>query len=369
MEKIMTEQAQKRQDPFLLLAILVLLLVTSLTAVTLFFKKASIETDLTQRASRLLTLSGLLKGSVVFDGRDAYIKGNISAEENKDKVLNIVKDVEGVRSVNGEFNIVPLESVKENVIDNAKKTEELISLKERFTLRNDSGQWILVGKVDSETTKENLLSSTQEIIGEKILNRLTVDQNISRPVWVDKYLHVIESFANVHGGAELTLNQGKLIIGGEVDSEAAMRMTLLPFQKTFGDVVSIQNTLRIPKFENGLYLPSLSHPIERIDISGIQFNAENTEIQSTSGLDEIVTTLRNNPELYIEISGHSDLSDDENENIQLGLSRAILVKQYLINHGIKQSHLRANSYGSSKPILNGNTDHNQRIEVTVIREE
>lgn len=365
---MMTELVQQKQVPLLLLATLILFLVTSLTAVTIFFKKSDIENDLTQRTNRLLTLSGLFRGTVVFDGRDAVVKGDVTLEENKKKIQEIVNNVEGVRVVNDQLTIsIPNTlAAKEGI--NRSKSQKPTELKGRFTLRYDSRQWVLVGTVESEVSKENLLNSTQEVIGEQIVNRLTVDPNKSRPEWIDKYLHVLENFTNVHGGAELTLDKGTLIIGGEVDSKAAMRMTLLPFRDTFGEVVNIRNALRIPKFEGGLYLPQRLHLIEQVDISNIKFNKDNTEIQSTSGLDQVISLLQDNTELYIEIAGHSNLSDNEDENIQLGLDRAMLIKQHLVQHGIKQSRIRTNSYGSSRPIVDSEAGHTQRIEVTVIRE-
>lgn len=362
----MTELVQQKQAPLLLLATLTLFLVASLTTATIFFKKSDIENDLTQRANRLLTLSGLLRGSVVFDGRDAFVKGDVTLEENKKKIREIISDVEGVRVVNQQLEMyIPATTTTNTSTQEQKKPTELTG---RFTLRYDAKQWILVGKVESEVSKDNLLDSTREVIGEEIISRLTVEPNEKRPEWIDKYLHVLESFANVHGGAELTLDKGILIIGGEVDSEAAMRMTLLPFREIFGEVASIRNTLRIPKFEGGLYLPHKSHLIEQIDISSIKFNKDNTEIQSTLGLDQVISLLKGSTELYIEVAGHANLSDNEDENIQLGLDRAMLVKQFLVKHEIKQSRIRTNSYGSSRPITDSEAGHTQRIEVTVIRE-
>lgn len=366
----MADVTQQKYSSYLLLLILIVFLVATLTAVTVFLKKNEIEIDLMQRANRLLAVSGLLKGKVKLDGRDAYIEGSVSSEKNKEKVINIVNDVEGVRTVSENIIISPIEENKQVSEKPLKKIEKPAELKGRFTLRYDAGEWVLVGKVDSELTKQNLIESTQEVIGENIHSLLTIDPSRERPRWINKYLHVLEAFSYVYGGAaELTLNKGILTIGGNVDSEAAMRLTLQPIRKTFGEVVSIRNTLRILKFEDGLYQPEKSHEIEKIDLSDIQFNTENTEIQSAASLNELVSILNANQSLYLEISGHTDFSSDEDKNIQVSLARALLVRDYLVKQGVKKSHLRASGYGSSRPInKERGSQQNQRIEVTVIRE-
>lgn len=363
----MTDVVQEKQSSFLLLILLIVSLVAGLTTISILLKQKPIEDDLSQRANRLLTVSRLFNGKVSFDGRDAVIKGNVFTEGSQEKVITLVKGVEGVREVIAQIGVKPKLKETEASTDIEASVEP--QLKGRFTLRYDSGQWIFVGNVDSEITKQNLVDSTQEVIGEKInTSLLTVKPEITRPRWVDRYLHVLDSFSYVHNGAELTLTDGILTIGGDVDSEAAMRMTLLPFREVFGDVVSIRNTLRIPLFKDGIYVPQRLHAAEKIDLSSISFNDENTKIQSTVGLDKLVNELSKKPNLYIELSGHVNSFNNEDDNVQVSLDRALLIKQYLIEHGIPKVQLRTYGYGSSRPIEQSDSRHNERIEVTVIRE-
>jgi hypothetical protein len=367
-EKIMTDTAQQKQASFLLLIVLVIFLVISLSTLTVFLKHKEIESDLTQRTNRLLIISGLLKGTVTFDGRDAFVKGSVASEDEKQKVLDIINTVEGIRLIQTQLDIkADSRQASKKVV--AKKIETPKVLEGRFTLRYDAGRWILVGEVESEVTRDNLITSTTEVIGKEIVNLLSVAPEKPRPEWVDKYLHVLEKFAYVHGGAELTLNKGILTIGGDVDSEAAMRLTLLPFNEVFGSVVSIRNTLRIPKFVNGLYQPPTLHSIEQIDLSALQWNSSGTGLQSTDKLDEIVALLKKSLDVYIEIAGHESQLGDEESNEKESLKKALLVKKYLLEQGIKKSHLRTNGYGSSRPIDTDVTSAlNQRIEITVLKE-
>ena len=365
----MTDTAQQKQASFLLLIVLVVFLVISLSTLTVFLKQKEIESDLTQRTNRLLIISGLLKGTVTFDGRDALLKGSVASEAKKQEVLDIIESVEGVRFIQAHLEIKASATPVAKPAAAIKKVEVPKTLEGRFTLRYDSGRWILVGEVESETTKANLISSTTEVIGSEIVNLLSVVSGKPRPKWVDKYLHVLEKFAYVHGGAELTLNKGILTIGGDVDSEAAMRLTLLPFSEVFGSVVSIRNTLRIPKFVNGLYQAPNAHPIEQIDLSSLQFEPDNSALKVSDPLDKIVALLTDNLDLYIEISGHANQLGDEESNEKDSLQKALLVKKYLLAQGIKKSHLRVNGHGSSRPVeADAKSALNQRIEITVLKE-
>ena len=367
----MAEIAQKKQSSFLLLILLVICVVAGLTTLAILLKKDAIENDLSQRANRLLVVSHLFNGKVIFEGRDALVEGSVAVEENKSKVLDIVRHVDGVRVVTGNIDIkpVPKDTASDDIVT-SKKVEKPQPLEGRFTLRYDSGRWILVGETDSEATKENLVDSTREMIGDEINDSLlTVNPSKPRPRWISRYLQVLEPFSLVHGSAELTLNKGILTIGGDVDSETTMRMVLLPFREAFGNVVSIRNNLRIPVFKDGLYIPNKKYPIENIDLTKLKFNDENTELTSNEGLEGLVNELENNPNLYIEISGNFSLANDEDENTQISLQRALLVKKYLIEHGIAKARLRTMGFGSLRPIDKNDQARNQRIDVMVIREE
>jgi outer membrane protein OmpA-like peptidoglycan-associated protein len=362
----MTAIAQQKQASTLLLIVLIIFLVLSLSTLTVFLKKDVIEADLTQRSNRLIQVSGLLQGSAHFEGQDAVVEGTVSSEKNKQKLLDLLSEVDGVRSIQANLSIKASEA-KPTQASSTQELQKPEVLKGRFTLRHDAGRWILVGEVESEATKSDLMTSTTEVIGHTIVNLLSVAENKPRPPWVDKYLRVLEKFSYVHGGAELTLNKGILTVGGEVDSEAAMRMTLLPFSEEFGDGASIRNTLRIPKFVGNLYQPSKRHPIEKIDLSALSWNTEQTEVQDTEKLDEIIAVLKQNPDIDIEIAGHSNQSDDEDINTDISLKQALLIKKYLLTQEIKKSRLRTNGYGSLRPVSH-DTAQNQRIEITVLKE-
>ncbi|RME19068.1 MAG: hypothetical protein D6799_01995, partial [Bacteroidetes bacterium] len=65
-------------------------------------------------------------------------------------------------------------------------------------------------------------------------------------------------------------------------------------------------------------------------------------------LDKVVQILKNNPDLYVEISSHTDSRADDNYNLKLSQKRAQFVVDYLILNDIGKNRLKAIGYGEKK---------------------
>lgn len=84
----------------------------------------------------------------------------------------------------------------------------------------------------------------------------------------------------------------------------------------------------------------------------------------------LVKTLKQNPEIKIEIQGHTDKSGMEDQNIELSKQRAESVYNYLIAKGISEKQLTFKGYGSSSPIYTNQykwgRDKNRRIQIKLM---
>lgn len=87
-------------------------------------------------------------------------------------------------------------------------------------------------------------------------------------------------------------------------------------------------------------------------------------------LDEIITVLKQNPELVVEIQGHTDNIGTKSYNLKLSENRAKAVKNYLIRNGIDNQRLIAVGFGFSRPKANNLTEEgralNRRVELLPI---
>lgn len=74
-------------------------------------------------------------------------------------------------------------------------------------------------------------------------------------------------------------------------------------------------------------------------------------------LDKLVDILIDNPEIYIELSSHTDSVDTESYNIRLSQRRAESAVSYIIQAGISPTRITAKGYGETQPIArNTNPD-------------
>lgn len=112
---------------------------------------------------------------------------------------------------------------------------------------------------------------------------------------------------------------------------------------------------------------------KKLVLNSIYFDFESFSIKSNSNktLARIYETLQLNPDLKIEISGHTDNIGEAGANLTLSVKRAESVKRHLVKSGISSNRITTKGFGESKPLasnddeINGR-ELNRRIEILVI---
>jgi outer membrane protein OmpA-like peptidoglycan-associated protein len=91
---------------------------------------------------------------------------------------------------------------------------------------------------------------------------------------------------------------------------------------------------------------------------------------SYAELDKLYGILTDNPQMKIEISGHTDKTGSEPLNFKLSEDRAKSVVEYLVRKGIDRSRLDYRGYGSLQPIADNGTEagraKNRRVEFKIL---
>jgi outer membrane protein OmpA-like peptidoglycan-associated protein len=102
---------------------------------------------------------------------------------------------------------------------------------------------------------------------------------------------------------------------------------------------------------------------------GIYFDSGKDEVkpESYGSVKEIANVLKENPELKIEITGHTDSDGNDASNLQLSKRRAESVKNYLVSQfQIDASRMQTNGKGETMPIEDNTTPQgkakNRRVE-------
>ncbi|MBS1507436.1 MAG: OmpA family protein [Bacteroidetes bacterium] len=87
-------------------------------------------------------------------------------------------------------------------------------------------------------------------------------------------------------------------------------------------------------------------------------------------LDKVANFLKDNPDIRIEIGGHTDNVGNATLNQQLSLARAKSVMKYILSQGVAEDRIVAKGYGLTKPVTSNATKEgqskNRRVEFTVL---
>ncbi|MFZ4543008.1 MAG: OmpA family protein [Saprospiraceae bacterium] len=126
--------------------------------------------------------------------------------------------------------------------------------------------------------------------------------------------------------------------------------------------------------------PAMSNSFDRkklkvgqtIRIEKLFFDADSTNIRKNSlpVLDELLQFMQSNPDVKIEVGGHSnDIPSDEFCD-RLSTSRAKAVADYLILKGIRENRVQYKGYGKRQPLFpnltSENRKRNQRVEIKIL---
>lgn len=101
----------------------------------------------------------------------------------------------------------------------------------------------------------------------------------------------------------------------------------------------------------------------KMNLYNIYFEVDSFSILSESEpeLEILLTFLKNNSDLKVEIQGHTDNSGDSERNLKLSELRAESVKDYLVRHEIEKSRLQSIGFGETVPVASNDTEQGRKL--------
>jgi outer membrane protein OmpA-like peptidoglycan-associated protein len=111
---------------------------------------------------------------------------------------------------------------------------------------------------------------------------------------------------------------------------------------------------------------------KRVVLNNILFETGKAVLtkSSFSELDHLLEILKDNPNMKIEISGHTDNTGSAAINTRLSGERAKTVVDYLTGKGIDRTRLTSKGYGSTQPVADNSTAQgrakNRRVEFKIL---
>jgi outer membrane protein OmpA-like peptidoglycan-associated protein len=109
-----------------------------------------------------------------------------------------------------------------------------------------------------------------------------------------------------------------------------------------------------------------------IQVNNLYFKADSFNFQSNSvaALQEVYDFLMENPDVKIEIGGHTNNVPSSDYCDRLSTSRAKSVVDFLVQKGIAEDRLSYKGYGKRFPVESNETKagraKNQRVEIKIM---
>jgi len=98
-------------------------------------------------------------------------------------------------------------------------------------------------------------------------------------------------------------------------------------------------------------------------LRNVYFNSNEANLlpASLNELQKLAQFLKLNPQVSIELSGHTDHTGSPKHNLELSLKRAQAVQRYLIEQQIPAARIQAQGYAATQPLASNETEDGKRM--------
>jgi outer membrane protein OmpA-like peptidoglycan-associated protein len=154
-----------------------------------------------------------------------------------------------------------------------------------------------------------------------------------------------------------------------LDSTTGKYVAVAPFNEDYVMTIKkegfVYETRYISRIDSTFKTPATVdvniEPIElnksyRINDIYFDFNKSDLTDESKAVLDQLIEFLTENPDIRIQIQGHTDNIGNDAENLRLSENRAKSVYSYLIDKGISSGRLTYKGFGKTMPVADNVTE-------------
>ncbi len=219
--------------------------------------------------------------------------------------------------------------------------EELI-VTPNIIVAQDKEESIAKNSLEEETILEPLqIEETTKIETENNLNQIEQDVSTKNEISLEQSIQKKEL--------------------AEINLEESLNNDVLPEEVTIEEITetkpNIQDSINIILKDNAIMFQRMSSKVAQ--------NSQET-------IEKIAHILKDNPNIKIEIAGHTDAKGDDAFNQTISEQRANSVKELLVSFGVEDDRLSAKGYGETKPLVPNDKDGysliNRRVEFNIVEE-
>ena len=212
------------------------------------------------------------------------------------------------------------------------------------------------------TVTENEEGNEEILANAKIIMYSTINDEI-----------LDETFSNTQGRFKFKVYEDEnYVLLASKDNYFTTRSTFSTIGKAV-DRSTLTKRVTNVKFETKIQLNQIV--IDKpIVLRNIYYDLDKADIRPDAAieLNKLVTLMRDNPSIEIELSSHTDARASDDYNLDLSERRAKSAVDYLVSEGISQSRMIAKGYGETKLIkkdADTEIEHqiNRRTEFKVLK--
>ena len=198
---------------------------------------------------------------------------------------------------------------------------------------------------------------------------------------------VVNKKTNLPVGASIVfedLSANKKAGEARSDPKTGAYQIVLPFGLNYGFMAKSEgffsvrenlNTKNMQQFKEidlDLYLVPIEVG-EVVKLNNVFFDPGLSTLQreSFAELNSLAAMMKHNPEIQIEIAGHTDLRGTPEATQKLSEDRVASVKNFLVQRDVEASRIISVGYGATKPVAASDTEENRmknrRVEFKIIK--
>lgn len=344
-----------------------------------FFGTRSIEQDIQSQSESALRRSDFQDIAVAVDGFDVTLQGYYHESRTLDEVVAAVAEVPGVRSIDAEdLFVLEVGEIEPDAVTGRP-----------ITVNWENGVVTITGDVSSESIKEFLATEPASFVNENdlpIFREVNVDGVVViedlAPVdglaneadWIGSVMALLRSMGRNLDSGSITVNPSVKVVNtsGEVETRQEKRDIEDAVEEMIGalegDGFIVTPGIIVP---DGLFVSTEEEReelqatlTELIGDKVVEFELNSAALtpEGTALLDEILVSLRDRPNVAIEIAGHADQSGTAEHNLELSEQRAQAVFDYFVAAGEDPARFIVVGYGDTQPIPGAPPEQNRRIE-------
>jgi outer membrane protein OmpA-like peptidoglycan-associated protein len=351
----------------------------ALGAGQLTLTRGAVERDLTNRTGAALSEAGLGGVVVSASGRDLTLRGAVGTADAA-RAVDLAAGMRGVRVATfqgggpdvrgrGEAARGATPTGGPTASSESSPSAEPSPAPGSVTARIAGGRVVLSGVVDSQEARQSLVTAAARAVGQgDVIADLAVDAaSGAAATGLDRVL------AALGPGAEATaeLADGRLTLTGTVGSADVQDAAAAAAAAFVGDRGTVDDRLTVAAPLAGRSPEAVQAQLAALP--KITFESTLTRItgQGQTVVDRVATILRANPDVRVEVQGHTDSWGRARINRELSAGRAEQVRDALTRRGIAADRLVAKGYGETRLLVpdtsRANSAVNRRVVFSVIR--